>query len=224
MLEQSQVTSSDCDKETSSQDKTIDDLGQSVDHLNLFVSNGKIQWPFGHEYTPSMWQEQMRQNGFQGEHIALQLAAEVLFRRIVILPLIQDETTTTIEPLGVTDNLPPLYLLYFSETSFRSGHYQSIRPHNCSQIEPASEVEGSTSIAMDFGSSNHAINQSLLSLPECEEDISVPAMQSTTISNRTVASNKSNESRIRRTRDDSYMDQSNVIQEKRARIQNRRHH
>jgi hypothetical protein len=32
MLEQSQVTSSDCDKETSSKEETIDDLGQSVDH------------------------------------------------------------------------------------------------------------------------------------------------------------------------------------------------
>jgi hypothetical protein len=44
MLEQSQVTSSDCDKETSSQDKTIDDLGQSVDHdfIEKILPSGRI--------------------------------------------------------------------------------------------------------------------------------------------------------------------------------------
>jgi hypothetical protein len=37
-----------------------------VDHLNQFVSKGKIEWPFGRDYTPSMWQDEMRQNGTQG--------------------------------------------------------------------------------------------------------------------------------------------------------------
>jgi hypothetical protein len=74
-------------------------------------------------------------NTLKGEHTLLQLAAEVLFRPIVIIPVCPEETTTRIEPLGVvTANLPPLYLLYFSEISFRNGHYQSIRP-NSPQID-----------------------------------------------------------------------------------------
>jgi hypothetical protein len=155
-----------------------------VDLLGFFISTDRFCWPFGKNPTPAMWQEDMRRDFTQGDSTLVHLAAHVLGRPIIIIPVCAEEGEMRIEP-GVVTTMPPLYLLYFSERSFISGHYQSIRP-----LEATTGPNRSLSI--DFGSEM----PSNLTLP----DISLPQ-----------------ESRSRRPRDLSYMDQSNVVETKRKR-------
>jgi hypothetical protein len=186
------------------------ELRQSlVNLLNVYVMNGRIEWPG--DISISEWQDCMRQDEEQGDHVLLLLAAEVFSRPIIVFPASPEEQQTRIEPMGVSTSVHPLYLMYFSEQRYTSGHYQSIRPHG-----PIAEPESlnqtaaqhsnpsiAMSLSMDFGSENRP---SILSLPGCDEDFSLPEMQSTVV-------NESTRSRCRRPRELSNLDQTNIIEE-----------
>jgi hypothetical protein len=92
------------------------------------------------------WQEDMWHDFTQGDSTLVHLAAHVLGRPIIIIPVCV-EGEMRIEP-GVVTNMPPLYFLYFSERSFISGYYQSIRP-----LEAATGPN--RSMSMDFGSESN---------------------------------------------------------------------
>jgi hypothetical protein len=170
-----------------------------VNHLNLFVMNGRIEWPGDMSITE--WQDKFRQNKEQGDHVLLLLAAEVFFRPIILVPACPEETQTRIEPQGVSTSVQPLYMMYFSESRYSNGHYQSIRPLEPADANEGNPQAGSTSVSMDFGS--------LISLP----DLSLPQLQSTTL-----ASNPNESlSRPRRPRDLSYLDMSNIVEYSRKR-------
>jgi hypothetical protein len=86
--------------------------------------NGRIQW---HNIlqTPEEWQTAMGRNGEYGDDVLLQIASNVLHRRIEIAPLLGNRTIT-IGPEHTQH--PTISLLYFSETRFHSPHYQSMTP------------------------------------------------------------------------------------------------
>ena len=82
----------------------------------------------------------MERMAVEGEYVDdtfMQIAANVLNRMIIIVPVIP--TRHVSNPLGLICLQPqdgvigdhePLYLMYYSEGRFSSPHYQSIRPRN----------------------------------------------------------------------------------------------
>ena len=75
----------------------------------------------------------MNVSGTFGDHYALQVAANLLQRDIVIIPTQSDSAHyikkyCLIRANTVLDSLPPVYLLWFEETVYGCGHYQSIEP------------------------------------------------------------------------------------------------
>jgi hypothetical protein len=75
--------------------------------------------------TPEEWQTAMGRNAEYGDDVLLQIASNVLRRRIEIAPLLGNRTIT-IGPEHTEH--PAISLLYFSETRFHSPHYQSMTP------------------------------------------------------------------------------------------------
>ena len=75
----------------------------------------------------------MNVSGNFGDYYVLQVAANLLQRDIVIIPTQSDSTHyikkyCLIRANVVLDTLPPIYLLWFEETVYGCGHYQSIEP------------------------------------------------------------------------------------------------
>ena len=99
---------------------------------NLFIITGRLDWPYEDNETPEDWIEKMKRSGEFGDHIFLQLTANVLNRDIIIIPTFRDPAH--IQASGFTiitsahkNNQDPLFLLQFSDARFESPHYQSLR-------------------------------------------------------------------------------------------------
>ena len=81
---------------------------------------------------PVEWTREMSENARFADHHFIQLTAELLNRQIIIYSVFSDEGTgiegsTIINPsVPPPMNARPLTLLYYSDTSFVSPHYQSI--------------------------------------------------------------------------------------------------
>ena len=79
--------------------------------------------------TVEDWEEYMLGNHIFVDHIFLQLAAEYFERKIILFPVFpEDGESFEFVPSGALQSQTTLYLLFFSETRFIHGHYQSIRP------------------------------------------------------------------------------------------------
>ena len=73
--------------------KKIIDLGSSL------VLTGRLNWA-GDGYAASFedWQNKMMQNGEFGDHLFLQMAAEVLNRNIAIVPIFAEQVFSLYSP------------------------------------------------------------------------------------------------------------------------------
>ena len=72
------------------------------------------------------------------EHIFIQLASNLLDRRIEIIRVMSEETTTIVPVNGAGGHniYPPLHVLFYEESQFIHGHFQSIRPNSVSVRRP----------------------------------------------------------------------------------------
>ena len=105
-----------------------------------------------------------------GDHIFLQLAANVLNRDIVIIPIFRDQAHIQAAGFSVIssstkNNHSPLFLLQFSDVRFSSPHYQSIRPNG-----------DENNLILNYLRENRSLNNSTRS-----NVIGVPAIQSSTM-------------------------------------------
>ena len=99
----------------------------------MFIVTERLAWQYDPEIgTLEEWVEKMKAEGEFGDEIFLQLAANILNRDIIIIPVFRDEAH--IQALGFTviksatsNNHEPLFLLSYTESRFTSPHYQSIR-------------------------------------------------------------------------------------------------
>ena len=121
-------------------------------------------------------------DGNQADECFIQLTSEILNRQITIIPVFpydgHGEGNIIINSgTSSKDAHESLYVLYYSESTFVSGHYQSIRPN--------------------------ISNESLEQMPQ-------PIFESTKTSTKSDSKNK-------KKRELSYMDETNIIQAKRTR-------
>ena len=86
--------------------------------------------------TPQQWVDYMSQDGVFCDNIFVQLAAIVLNRDIVTVPVFPESAAInrmfsvykSAGDDGPFSKFPPLYVLYFESWRFISAHYQSVRP------------------------------------------------------------------------------------------------
>ena len=114
-----------------------------VKSVHRMIRNNNFVWHddplLPGEGTVEEWEEYMLGNHIFVDHIFMQLAAEYFERRIILFPVFpEDGESFEFVPSGALQSQTTLYLLFFSETRFIHGHYQSIRPRteNSSSGEP----------------------------------------------------------------------------------------
>ena len=99
---------------------------------HLFLKTGKFTFGEGTED----WKKLMSDPSQWGDEVALNLASNVLGVDIVIITAFRESAIDDkVHGLTITKSLEkprygPLYLFLFSESDFRSAHYQSIRPRS----------------------------------------------------------------------------------------------
>ena len=93
------------------------------------IDNDKnIFWNYPEEFgSKNEWKEKMKQNAIFCDEIFIQLASNMLKRIIILIPVFGNGQVK-ISPQFDDSGHPPYYLLYYSETRFQAGHYESIRP------------------------------------------------------------------------------------------------
>ena len=177
-----------------------------VNSLNFMIGLERIESPL----TPSQrldWLNRMGTDGEFADHIFLQLTANVLDRNIVIRRVISDEVTTIspVNGIGAHHIYPSLNVLFYEETEFIHGHYQSIRPGPI-QPQPQTQPQPQPPVTRQ-------------QLPSVADSIGQPVHQSTAINQTETCNNicdSQNSVRSRNNREQSYMSTSNII-EKRTR-------
>ena len=146
----------------------------------MWLPAGRLNWML--DVSKEQWMSDMQKDGKQADECFIQLTAELLNRQITIIPVFPSdghaEGNIILNPgTSSKDSHEPLYVLYYSESTFVSGHYQSIRPI--------------------------ITNESL-------EDMPPPIFESTKTSTQS-------DSRSKKKRELSYMDEKNIILAKRPR-------
>ena len=109
-----------------------------VNNLKVMILTKKFEWIDGFG-SQEQWVEEMSKTGTQADEVFIRLSSEILNRKIEIYPIYPEDGHNAsgkiiIEPKVPNTDDDPLYLLYYSEHRFTSGHYQSIRP--CMLVEP----------------------------------------------------------------------------------------
>ena len=133
---------------------------------DMIIYGKGLEWPG--EYSLDDWKATMARDGTYVDQTFLQITAELLCRKIVLILCHHEDGdnnsgTRVIEPRAL--NGEPLYLLYYPESRFVSPHYQSIRPV---QEESAEQLQ---------------------SLPENSECF-IPTIESTVIEKKVVKKRK----------------------------------
>jgi len=133
---------------------------QVIASAEMIIYSKDLEWPG--EYSIDDWKATMARDGTYVDATFLQIAAELLSRKIVLILCHHEDGdnnsgTRVIEPRAL--NGESLYFLYYPESRFASPHYQSIRPV---QEESAEQLQ---------------------SLPENSECF-VPPIESTAIENK----------------------------------------
>ena len=169
-----------------------------VNTLNFMIESGRIESPLTQSQRLE-WLNRMGTSGEFADHIFLQLTANVLDRNIVIARVISNEITTITPVNGVVGHLyPALNVLYYEETDFVHGHYQSIRPAPI--VQP--QQPQSPTVTQQYRSQ----------LPSVDS-IGEPNLQSTNCDATCDTSNQ-NSTRTRISRESSYLSTSNIIQKR----------
>ena len=114
---------------------------QVVLSLENSVRDGLLAWPGGDDTmevdnevgTQRQWKQRMLRPGVWGDAVFLRLASLYLKTDIIIIPAFREsgENTTLGYTIIKSENRTssePIYLFYFSDTDFKSPHYQSVRP------------------------------------------------------------------------------------------------
>ena len=174
-----------------------------VNTLNFMIESGRIESPLTQSQRLE-WLNRMGTSGEFADHIFLQLTANVLDRNIVITRVISNEITTITPVNGVVGHLyPSLNVLYYEETDFVHGHYQSIRPAPI--VQP--QQPQSPTVTQQYRSQ----------LPSVDS-IGEPNLQSTVNVNvncdATCDTSNQNSTRTRISRESSYLSTSNIIQKR----------
>ena len=95
----------------------------SIDKSNLY-------WDFETRGSKSAWKNEMSRNGTFCDEIFIQLVCNMLKRRINLFPVFgigQDHTPMSPQLDNDEESNPPHYnILYYSETRFSAGHYQTL--------------------------------------------------------------------------------------------------
>ena len=80
------------------------------------------------------WKNHLRQDKVFCDEIFQQLAADYFRRDVILICVYQedghDEVGRIIKKCNFPTNGPPAHLLYYNETRFANGHFQSIIPDN----------------------------------------------------------------------------------------------
>ena len=99
-----------------------------ISQLPMIAKNYNWNWNYiSPQLNMQQWMIEMNQDGYELDHIFLQLAAEVLHTRIILYNVVGSHSVT-IEP-QIIEQGKEIYLLYFEEIHFSNqGHYQSIVP------------------------------------------------------------------------------------------------
>ena len=93
-------------------------------------ANNDIIWPFDDGLDQCDWSKKMEVNGCFVDHIGIQICANFLGRNILIIPtktqsLFGGGLYNIVRPVKLLDTAP-IILLYFEETVYRAGHFQSL--------------------------------------------------------------------------------------------------
>ena len=94
------------------------------------IDKSNLHWDFETRGFKSTWKDEMRRNGTFCDEIFIQLVCNMLKRRINLFPVFgigQDHTPMSPQFDNDEESNPPHYnILYYSETRFRAGHYQTL--------------------------------------------------------------------------------------------------
>ena len=98
-------------------------------NIYAMVDDEKIFW--GEEKPISQWIDEQLNCGVFGDHYSLQVAANLLGRDIIIIPTRMESSHNPygyilIDSFELKD-VNPVYMLYYEESIYGAGHYQSIR-------------------------------------------------------------------------------------------------
>lgn len=81
--------------------------------------------------TQEEWKKYMSTDGVFADHYFIQLCAEVFDRPITMVPVFHEDGFSNTGLIEISPSTPtdfePFYLLYYSESRFQYGHYQSIQ-------------------------------------------------------------------------------------------------
>ena len=101
-------------------------------HICPMISNNRIIWP---ESTDKLmaWIADMNKPGVHGDEVSLQIFANYSGHDIVYIPMHQESAHhhgkfSIIRTDSPLPSAHPLFLLYFEESRFGTGHYQSVIP------------------------------------------------------------------------------------------------
>ena len=108
---------------------------KTVENILPLVENGTIFW--NDEIYISDWIENQMIDGVFGDAYSLQIAANILQRDIIIIPTKRESAHNPLGYILIESSMAlnePIYMLYFEETVYGVGHYQSIKPVGENQI------------------------------------------------------------------------------------------
>ena len=168
-----------------------------ADSEEIVLTHGMIwecnEGPNGEPMSKDDWKIEMDKTGSYVDTMFLQIFANIVKRRLVLVPVFKSSAHDNVT--GLTEIIPlleaglPMYYLYYSDQKFLNGHYQSIRPSH--ESSPRCEIR---------------------SVPEDENNMSIPCYESSKLPN--VSEElvfESVSSQPKRSRVNLRVDKSNII-------------
>ena len=174
-----------------------------ADSEEIVLTHGMIwecnEGPNGEPMSKYDWKIEMDKTGSYVDTMFLQIFANIVKRRLVLVPVFKSSAHDNVT--GLTEIIPlleaglPMYYLYYSDQKFLNGHYQSIRPSH--ESSPRCEIR---------------------SVPEDENNMSIPCYESSKLPN--VSEElvfESVSSQPKRSRVNLRVDESNIISDSKRR-------
>ena len=106
----------------------------------MFLETDKLSWPDDPIQSKKEWKTEMLDPTTWGDEVVLALASNLLELDIKIIPAFRESGlepvsgVTTIKPLLPAKH-PSIHLFHFSESDFKSAHYQSVFPRTEDDFE-----------------------------------------------------------------------------------------
>ncbi len=194
-----------------------------VDSLDLMIASRRIEYiADDHLGSKEDWVLAMSTDRTFVDQLFIQLSAEVLNRPIILYPVLQkdghfDSGRIVINPKNPIEGMEPIYMLYYSETSFHCGHFQSIRPRgvmiNSTRLSELEQPQQQQQPQEPQEPQQSQQQQASKDMFDSESHIEMPEA-SASVANSTQMSQRSKKSR-----EASYMDQSNILPSSKRRRQ-----